>query len=75
MNWQLWLCLYPIPMNILVTAATKLELLPIKSPLRQAKIPGLSVDFFVTGMGFENTLHSLTKYVETKDHPDLIINI
>lgn len=62
-------------MKVLICSATKIEAFPLKWPLRKAKIPEASINFLSLGIGNLGSTLALTRYIETKGKPDLIINI
>lgn len=61
--------------NVLICAATRLELHVLKWPLKQAKLLGTQIDFLTTGIGNLETTHTLSRYITKNQKPDLIINI
>ncbi len=62
-------------MNILVTAATSIELTPFLEQFRKQDAPFFHeqyIDVLITGIGLTATTYSLSKYLQVK-RPDLVI--
>jgi len=62
-------------MNILVTAATSIELTPFLEQFRKQDAPFFhdqDIDVLITGIGLTATTYSLSKYLQVK-RPDLVI--
>ncbi len=59
-------------MNILVAAATVIEINPFLTELKKGRLRTAPVDVLLTGIGLTATTWSLTKYFQLK-RPDLVI--
>ena len=61
--------------KILLVSALPMEHKIIKKQVKDLSLPGLHIDFLMTGLGAMNVVYELTKFLTKNDKPDLVVNI